>query len=98
MGPTQEPLTSNDRLLSRTRSSDYRRNVINAAPDEKVNKQCSRKLSSTNGNNVNNKHTALRRTSHGATEDRYAEQTVNHRRKLYADEADVFERATRIVM
>lgn len=98
MGP--EPL-ANDRLLARTcsGSGDYRGVVAmasyNATPmpaAEKANKQCSRKLN-------NNKHTALRRTSHCMDEAaKSAESTVNHRRKLYADEADVFERATQIVM
>lgn len=48
----------------------------------------------------------MRRTSHGYNEEtandtkntKQNDTVVNHRRKLYADEADVFERATQIVM
>ncbi|XP_065224768.1 unconventional myosin-IXAa-like isoform X2 [Planococcus citri] len=53
--------------------------------------------------NNTNKHTALRRTSHcvedaASKTSSSSETTVNHRRKLYVDEADVFKRATQIVM
>lgn len=99
-----QELLTNEELLSRP-YYDYRAIIAASsysltAPttQEKNNKQCTRKL-------YNNRHSALRRTSHSYEEtandpknNKSNDTFVNHRRKLNADEADVFVRATQIVM